>query len=83
VFEKRKILNFVASKSSWKDGKLTVNYRKSFDSLVVTKDELNKINALWFDKTESVNKWLAILWEIGGLGFCSSQGNGLTGFAAI
>lgn len=34
--EKRKLLNFVHSNSSWKDGILSPNYRKPFDLLALT-----------------------------------------------
>jgi hypothetical protein len=42
--EKRKILNFVVSNSIWKDGKLSVNFRKPFDLLAVTKQQSQEIN---------------------------------------
>lgn len=58
VFEKRKILNFVVSNSSWKDGRLTVNYKKPFDSLVVTKKEVEAIEAAGGTETERKEKWL-------------------------
>ena len=34
--EKRRILNFVCSNSTWKDGRLHPNYRQPFDMLVET-----------------------------------------------
>ena len=33
--EKRRLLNFVLSNSTWKDGELTVTYRQPFDMLAV------------------------------------------------
>ena len=34
--EKRKLLGFVVSNSTWKDGRLQATFRKPFDLLVVT-----------------------------------------------
>ena len=47
--EKRKILNFVVSNSIWKDGKLSVNFRKPFDLLAVTKQKSQEIRLFSVD----------------------------------
>jgi hypothetical protein len=44
--EKRRILNFVFSNSSWKDGRLIPAYRKPFDLLALTNAEVQKERAV-------------------------------------
>jgi site-specific DNA recombinase len=43
--EKRRLLNFVLSNSTWKDGRLIPNYRIPFDLLAVTNSEYQKQKA--------------------------------------
>ena len=43
--EKRRLLDFVVSNSTWKDGELTVTYRRPFDMLAVTATTLQEKKA--------------------------------------
>ena len=40
--EKRRLLDFVLSNSTWKDGELSVTYRQPFDMLAVTTSASNE-----------------------------------------
>lgn len=41
--EKRKLLSFVCSNSTWREGRLTINFRQPFDMIAVT-------NAAWIEE---------------------------------
>ena len=60
--EKRRLLDFVFSNSSWMGGKLTPNYRKPFDLLVEAsqlQDERTALTGAKFDKKAQNEIWLA------------------------
>jgi hypothetical protein len=40
--EKRELLKFVISNSTWKDGTLTVSYRQPFDLFTTWREKMNK-----------------------------------------
>ena len=56
--EKRRLLNFVFSNSTWKDGKLTPSYRKPFDLLAVTNTTYQKKKATSHMKSSLSENWL-------------------------
>jgi site-specific DNA recombinase len=55
--EKRKLLNFVCSNSSWKDGILSPNYRKPFDLLAVTNTAFKDKKATFTGKSDLFDIW--------------------------
>lgn len=57
-FEKRKLLNFVVSNSVWKDGQLTVKFKKPFDLLAKTIAEEGKKFQPDEGKPRQAEKWL-------------------------
>jgi len=56
--EKRRILDFVFSNSSWKQGKLIPNYRKPFDLLALTNAAYHKRKATPPTKSGLSENWL-------------------------
>ena len=56
--EKRRLLNFVFSNSSWRDGRLTPVYRKPFDLLAVTNLAYRREKALFPMKEGLFDIWL-------------------------
>jgi site-specific DNA recombinase len=56
--EKRRLLNFVFSNSTWKDGKLTPVYRKPFDLLALTNTAYQKEKAVSSKKDSLFENWL-------------------------
>jgi hypothetical protein len=56
--EKRHLLNFVFSNSTWKDGKLTPVYRKPFDLLALTNTAYQKEKAVSSKKDGLFEIWL-------------------------
>ncbi len=56
--EKRRILNFVFSNSSWKDGRLIPTYRKPFDLLALTNAGVQKERAVPPKKHGPFENWL-------------------------
>ena len=56
--EKRRLLNFVLSNSSWKDGRLIPGYRKPFDLLAVTNLAYQKEKAFSPTKDGLFDIWL-------------------------
>ena len=56
--EKRRLLNFVFSNSTWKDGKLIPVYRKPFDLLAVTNTTYQKKKATSHTKSSLSENWL-------------------------
>ncbi len=56
--EKRRLLNFVFSNSTWKDGRLTPVYRKPFDLLAVTNLAYQREKALFPTKEGLFDIWL-------------------------
>ena len=61
MVEKRRLLDFVFSNSSWKDGRLTPNYRKPFDSIVEasqTQDQRATTTGGKFDEEAQNEIWL-------------------------
>jgi hypothetical protein len=61
MHEKRCLLNFVFSNSSWKDGRLTPVYRKPFDLLAVTNLAYQREKALSPSKDGLFDIWLPFL----------------------
>ena len=61
--EKCRILVFVFSNSTWKDGRLTPNYRKSFDMLALTNATYQKEKATSPKKDRLFEIWLPELDE--------------------
>jgi len=58
MVEKRRLLNFVFSNSSWKDGRLTPVYRKPFDLLAVTNLAYQREKARFPTKEGLFDIWL-------------------------
>ena len=58
MVEKRRLLNFVFSNSSWKDGRLSPVYRKPFDLLAVTNLAYQREKALFPTKEGLFDIWL-------------------------
>jgi len=58
MVEKRRLLNFVFSNSSWRDGRLTPVYRKPFDLLAVTNLAYQREKALFPTKDGLFDIWL-------------------------
>lgn len=61
MHEKRRLLDFVCSNSTWADGKLLPNYRKPFDLIVEARkmqDEIEEQTGAEFDKTAQNEIWL-------------------------
>ena len=56
--EKRRLLDFVFSNSTWKHGKLIPNYRKPFDILAVTNVAYQQEKAASLSKDDLFNIWL-------------------------
>ena len=56
--EKRRLLNFVFSNSTWKDGKLSPVYRKPFDLLALTNTAYKKEKAVSSKKDSLFENWL-------------------------
>jgi site-specific DNA recombinase len=56
--EKRRILNFLCSNSTWKDGRLHPNYRQPFDMLVETNASHQKEKAVFNEKNGLGTLWL-------------------------
>ena len=61
--EKKRILNFVFSNSSWKDGRLIPTYRKPFDLLALTKAGVQKDRAGPPKKHGPFEIWLSFVNE--------------------
>lgn len=56
--EKRRLLDFVCSNSTWKDGRLTPNYRKPFDVIAVTNRTYKMEKAAFPKKDGLLEIWL-------------------------
>jgi site-specific DNA recombinase len=56
--EKRRLLDFVCSNSTWKDGMLTPQYRKSFDLLAVTNKTYQQTKATSPEESGLCPVWL-------------------------
>ena len=56
--EKRRILNFLCSNSTWKGGRLHPNYRQPFDMLVETNATHKKEKAVFSEKNDLRTLWL-------------------------
>ncbi len=56
--EKRRIINFVCSNSSWKDGRLYANYRQPFDILAENNMANKKEMAIFPQKNGHFENWL-------------------------
>ena len=63
--EKRRLLNFVFSNSTWKDGKLIPAYRKPFDLLALTNTAYQKEKAVSSKKDGLFEIWLPGATEAG------------------
>jgi site-specific DNA recombinase len=59
--EKRRLLDFVFSNSTWKDGCLIPTYRKPFDMLAVTNEAYHKEKAAREDSDGLFTIWLPLL----------------------
>ena len=58
MMEKRRVLTYEFSNSSWRNGKLLPHYRKPFDWLAVTRAEHQKKMATSHLKSSHVESWL-------------------------
>ena len=58
VPEKRRLLDFVCSNSTWKSGRLAPQYRKPFDTLVVTNAKYQEEKAAGVDSNDLFDIWL-------------------------
>jgi len=58
--EKRKLLGFLLSNSTWKDGKFSVTLRQPFDRLYVTVAEAGPSLEGEEGKTAASENWLAV-----------------------
>ena len=56
--EKRRLLRFVFSNSTWKDGQLHAEYRKPFDMLAVTNAEQREAVGAGTPKSAVSDNWL-------------------------
>jgi hypothetical protein len=56
--EQRRLLNFVVSNCSWKDGHLTVRYRQPFDFLVDTAENAQGLAAAEGPESAKTEIWL-------------------------
>lgn len=56
--EKRRIINFVCSNSSWKDGLLRPTYRQPFDMLIKSNTNFLKEKAIFRSKNDLFDIWL-------------------------
>ena len=56
--EKRRLLDFVVSNSTWKDGELSVTYRQPFDMLAVTTSASNEKKVAGGDSDDLRQVWL-------------------------
>ncbi len=59
--EKRRLLNFVLSNSTWKDGELTATYRQPFDMLAVAVASEKQVVAAGMAETARRDIWLPSL----------------------
>jgi hypothetical protein len=59
--EQRRLLNFVVSNCSWKDGHLTVRYRQPFDLLVDTAENAQGLAAAEGPEIAKTEIWLPFL----------------------
>ncbi len=59
--EKRRLLDFVLSNSTWKDGELSVTYRQPFDMLAVTTSASNEKKVAGGDSDDLRQVWLLSL----------------------
>lgn len=57
--EKRRLLNFLVSNSTWKDGALTVTFRQPFDLLMDTNISFRRDVAAVGPEKAKTNKWPA------------------------
>ena len=62
--EKRKLLDFVCSNSTWKDGKLTPQYRKPFYLLAVTNMSYQQTKATSPEESGLCPIWLPVLHDL-------------------
>ena len=58
MYEKRRIIDFVFSNSTWKEGKLIPNYRKPFDLIVLTNTSSQNKKAVLHEKDGKFENWL-------------------------
>ncbi len=56
--EKRRLLNFLLSNCTWKNGKLEVIYRQPFDMIVEMRRQLEKKKAAHLPKSDLFENWL-------------------------
>jgi len=68
--EKRRLLNFLLSNCTWKNGELEVTYRKPFDMIVEMNREHEEEKAAHLPKSDLFDNWLsglvsqgALLWD--------------------
>ena len=59
MHEKRRLLDFVFSNSTWKDGKLIPNYRKPFDLLAITNTKYRGKRRSGMSKKDAFEIWRA------------------------
>ncbi|MGA9996379.1 MAG: hypothetical protein WBP93_13255 [Pyrinomonadaceae bacterium] len=56
--EKRKLLDFVCSNSTWREGHLTVNFRQPFDMIAITNTAWMEEKAAGMDSGDLCSIWL-------------------------
>jgi site-specific DNA recombinase len=61
--EKRRLLNFLLSNCTWKNGELEVTYRQPFDMIVEMHREDEKKKAACLPKSDLFDNWLPVLDE--------------------
>jgi hypothetical protein len=59
--EKRRLLQFAISNSTWKDGQLTVTYRQPFDLFATWSGEMKKSPVSEWGEKDQNEKWLPFL----------------------
>ena len=63
AYEKRRLLNFLLSNWTWKNGELEVTYRQPFDMIVEMHREHKKKRAAHLPKSDLFDNWLPVLDE--------------------
>ena len=58
MLEKREVLNFLYSNSTWKDGVLSANFRKPFSFLVLANDSYKNEQGTSHEKSALRSVWL-------------------------
>ncbi len=59
--EKRRLLDYVVSNSTWKNGKLTPQYRQPFDIIAVTNQSYQKKKVANSEISDLLPSWLPVV----------------------